>query len=148
MTLDHWLEQNRTKLLNYAKKMTAELDHAEDLVQEIIVMVLEGRIRLDLEQYPATYLAKTMWLRKWDILGDEPVPQWITSSDPRLEQAYALVRCLPIPLHQNIMEMALGGNSCRVIAAKLGIGKSRVHSIIQYSAQAMRQMAQAQHVAD
>lgn len=151
MSLPTWLEANYDKLHKYAVyRCRGDQDRAEDLLQEIIERVLDGRLKVDLAQSPLTYIQQAMlsWCNRiqhgstkvrvecdgkvwyqdqFVLIGDEWLVAQVhqdgseTGRDLRPYLAH-----LP-PKHQAVMELYLEGLSHREMAKKLGCPLTTVH---------------------
>lgn len=150
MTLHEWLDANYAKLLTYAKyQCRGDQEQAQDLVQEMITQVLEGRVKVDLSRSPLTYLQFTLrTIRSRNLYGPARVRQtegksvvygdqfvlagdeWLTAQvEQPMEEGYEfypLFKQLPLKLRP-VMELYLEGLSHREIGARLG----RPHQTVQ-----------------
>ncbi len=151
MTLYEWLEANYDKLRKYAVyRCRGDQDQAEDLLQEILERILDGRLKVDLAQSPLTYIQQAMlswhnrirhgatkvrvecegkvWYQdQFVLIGDEwlvaQVHQDTRGSDRDL---HGIVNRLP-PKFREVMELYLEGLSYRGIAKHLNKPVSTVH---------------------
>lgn len=151
MTLQEWLEANYEKLCKYAVyRCRGDQDQAEDLLQEILERILDGRLKVDLAQSPLTYIQQAMWSwhnrirhgstkvrvecngKVWYqdqfvLIGDEWLVAQVhqdgaeTGHDLRPYLAYLS------PKHQAVMELYLEGLSHRGIAKRLGCPLTTIH---------------------
>lgn len=144
MTLQEWLEVNYDKLRKYAVyRCRGDQDQAEDLLQEILERILDGRLKVDLAQSPLTYIQQAMlswhnrirhgstkirvecdgkvWYQdQFVLIGDE----WLVAQVHQDEGGggHDLRPYLThlSPKHQAVMELYLEGLSYREIAKRLG----------------------------
>lgn len=151
MTLPQWLEANYDKLRKYAVyRCRGDQDQAEDLLQEILERILDGRLKVDLAQSPLTYIQQAMlsWYNRirhgstkvrvecdgkvwyqdqFVLIGDEwlvaQVHQGETETGRDLRPYLAH---LP-PKHQAVMELYLEGLSYREMAKRLGCPLTTIH---------------------
>lgn len=151
MTLADWVEANYGKLRKYAVyRCRGNQDQAEDLLQEILERVLDGRLKVDLAQSPLTYIQQAMWSwhnrirhgstkvrvecdgKVWYqdqfvLIGDE----WLVAQVHQDEGGggYDLRPYLIhlSPKHQAVMELYLEGLSQREIAKQLGCPLTTIH---------------------
>lgn len=150
MTLTDWVEANYDKLRKYAVyRCRGDQDQAEDLLQEILERILDGRLKVDLAQSPLTYVQQAMlswhnrirhgatkvrvecegkvWYQdQFVLIGDE----WLVAQVHQGEGGggYDLRPYLAslTPKHQAVMELYLEGLSHREIAKRLGKPASTV----------------------
>ena len=151
MTLADWVEANYDKLRKYAVyRCRGDQDQAEDLLQEILERILDGRLKVDLAQSPLTYIQQAMlswhnrirhgstkvrvecdgkvWYQdQFVLIGDE----WLVAQVHQDEggsgrDLHGIISHLP-PKFREVMELYLEGLSYREIAKQLKKPVSTVH---------------------
>lgn len=151
MTLTDWVEANYDKLRKYAVyRCRGDQDQAEDLLQEILERILDGRLKVDLAQSPLTYIQQamlswhnrirhgstkvrvehegTVWYQdQFALVGDE----WLVAQVYQDEGGGGFdlrpyLASLP-PKHQAVMELYLEGLSYREMAKRLGCPLTTIH---------------------
>lgn len=143
MTLQEWLEQHYTKLRAYAVyRCRGDREQADDLLQEMMAMILEGRIKVDIAKSPLTYLqyamqtlrgrvqygatrirhdegGHTYYQDQFVLMGDD---EWLAAQTKPEPEAgfdfYPFFAQLP-PRLQPVMELHLEGLSYREIGQRL-----------------------------
>lgn len=154
MTISEWVEVNYAKLRSYAiYRCYGQVEQAEDLLQELLMMVLDGRIRVDLEKAPLTYLQQAMlslrtrilhgptkvrqvegekvtWKSQFVLMGDEWLAMQVEQPHEESFDFYPWFARLPMRL-QPVMELHLEGVPYRKIALRLGRPPDTVKSQIQ-----------------
>lgn len=151
MTLADWVEANYDKLRKYAVyRCRGDQDQAEDLLQEILERILDGRLKVDLAQSPLTYIQQAMlswhnrirhgatkvrvecegkvWYQdQFVLIGDEwLVAQVHQDTGGSGRDLQGIISHLP-PKFREVMELYLEGLSYRGIAKHLNKPVSTVH---------------------
>lgn len=162
MTLPEWLEAHYAKLRTYAVyRCRGDVARAEDLLQEVVERALDGRLRLDLDKAPLTYIQRAM--QSWEnrirhgstkvrmeqdgkvwyqdqfvLIGDEWLgAQAHTKPEEEGFDFYAWFRRLP-PRLQPVMGLHLEGLSHREIALRLGRPHQTVYDQVRQGVEQLR----------
>lgn len=143
MTLQEWLELHYMKLRAYAVyRCRGDREQAHDLLQEMMAMILEGRIKVDITKSPLTYLqcvlatlrgrvqygstrirhdeeGKTTYQDQFVLVGAEFLEAQTEPVQKESFDFYPFFCRLP-PRLQAVMELHLEGLSYREIGVRLG----------------------------
>ncbi len=154
MTLQEWLELHYTKLRAYAVyRCRGDREQAHDLLQEMMAMILEGRIKVDITKSPLTYLqcvlatlrgrvqygstrirhdaeGKTTYQDQFVLVGTEFLEAQTGHTQEEGFDFYPFFSQLP-PRLQPVMELYLEGLSYREIGGRLGRPHQTVNAQIR-----------------